>query len=219
MAFQGAANPGIGSSGIGKCKVRALRGSCCDLGLCLWRGSPLAGRLTSGLKDVAIRALCSAQVESECSKLRLFVFSDDYFGDCMPALKTYVGFISHAWKYHDEYERLLSMLKNAPNFEFRNSSVPKTDPIPTPITDAKLKSALDEQIRIANVVLILSGMYSAHSDWIGTEIAIAAKYQKPIIGVVPWGQQRIPDVVQTASKEMVRWNTDSIVAAIRKHAL
>lgn len=111
------------------------------------------------------------------------------------------------------------MLKDAPNFLFRNSSVPKTDPIPTPITDAKLKAALDEQIRIANVVIILSGMYAAHSDWISTEIAIAAKYQKPIIGVVPWGQQRVPDTVQTAAKEMVRWNTDSIVSAIRKHAL
>ncbi|GKX37635.1 MULTISPECIES: TIR domain-containing protein [Pectobacterium] len=137
----------------------------------------------------------------------------------MPALKTYVGFISHAWKYHSEYERLTEMLKGAPNFLFRNSSVPKTDPIPTPITDEKLKAALDEQIRIANVVIILSGMYAAHSDWINTEIAIAAKYQKPIIGVVPWGQQRIPEVVQTVAKEMVRWNTNSIVTAIRKHAM
>jgi hypothetical protein len=137
----------------------------------------------------------------------------------MPALKTYVGFISHAWGYHDDYERLTRMLKDAPNFLFRNSSVPRTDPIPTPITTAKLKSALDEQIRIANVVLILGGMYAAHSDWIGTEIAIAAKYQKPILGVAPWGQQRIPASVQTAAKEVVHWNTDSIVAAIRKHAL
>ncbi|ACT05331.1 Domain of unknown function DUF1863 [Dickeya chrysanthemi Ech1591] len=137
----------------------------------------------------------------------------------MPALKVYVGFISHAWKYHSEYEQLTEMLKEAPNFLFRNSSVPKTDPIPTPITDEKLKAALDEQIRIANVVIILSGMYAAHSDWINTEIAIAAKYQKPIVGVVPWGQQRIPEVVQTVAKEMVRWNTDSIVTAIRKHAM
>lgn len=137
----------------------------------------------------------------------------------MPALKTYVGFISHAWRYNDEYERLTQMLKNAPNFLFRNSSVPCTDPIPMPITNAKLMAALDEQIRITNIVLILSGMYAAHSDWISTEIAIAAKYQKPIIGVVPWGQQRVPLVVQTAAREMVRWNTDSIVASIRKHAL
>lgn len=137
----------------------------------------------------------------------------------MPPLKTYVGFISHAWKYHDEYVRLEGMLKSAPNFIFRNSSVPRTDAIPPPLTTLKLQRALDEQIRITNVVLILSGMHAAHSDWVNEEIAIAAKYQKPIIGVVPWGQQLTPRVVQLAAKEMVRWNTDSIVSAIRKYAL
>jgi hypothetical protein len=136
----------------------------------------------------------------------------------MPALKTYVGFISHAWDYHDEYERLESMLKSAPNFTFRNSSVPRTDAIPGPLTTQKLSAALAEQIRITNVVLILSGMHAAHSNWVDEEIAIAARYQKPIIGVVPWGQQRVPQVVQLAAKEMVRWNTDSIVSAIRKYA-
>jgi MTH538 TIR-like domain (DUF1863). len=137
----------------------------------------------------------------------------------MPELKTYVGFISHAWNYHDDYKRLTELLAAAPNFRFRNSSVPRTDPIPTPITRPKLVAALDEQIRITNVVLILAGMYAAHSDWIQTEIAIANKYQKPIIGIAPWGQQLLPIAVQTAAKEIVRWNTDSIVTAIRKHAL
>lgn len=137
----------------------------------------------------------------------------------MITLKTYVGFISHAWVYHDEYARLEQMLRDAPYFQFRNSSVPKTDPIPEPITTKKLVEALGEQIRITNFVLILSGMHAAYSDWIEKEISIAADYGKPIIGVVPWGQQRVPQVVQDAAKEMVRWNTDSIVSAIRRHAL
>lgn len=136
----------------------------------------------------------------------------------MPALKTYVGFISHAWKYHEEYMRLEAMLKSAPQFTFRNASVPRTNGIPPPLTPVKLQNALVEQIRISNVVLILSGMYAAHSDWVHTEISIATSYQKPIIGIIPWGQKMIPKVVQDASKEMVHWQTDSIVAAIRKHA-
>lgn len=136
----------------------------------------------------------------------------------MSALKTYVGFISHAWKYHDEYLRLEAMLKSAPKFTFRNASVPRTNCIPPPLTEAKLQQALDEQIRVSNVVLILSGMYAAHSEWVNTEIAIAASYQKPIIGVIPWGQKMIPKVVQDSAKEMVHWQTESIVEAIRKHA-
>lgn len=136
----------------------------------------------------------------------------------MPALKTYVGFISHAWKYHDEYIRLETMLKSVPNFTFRNCSVPRTHSIPPPLTTEKLHDALDEQIRVSNVVLILSGMYAAHSDWVNTEIAIAASYQKPIIGIIPWGQKMTPKVVQDSAKEMVHWQTESIVEAIRKHA-
>jgi hypothetical protein len=136
----------------------------------------------------------------------------------MPALKTYVGFISHAWKYHDEYLRLENMLKNAPLFRFRNASVPCTNCIPPPFNTSKIHDALEEQIRISNVVLILSGMHAVHSEWVDTEIEIATKYQKPIIGVIPRGQERIPKIVQDAAKEMVHWNTDSIVGAIRKYA-
>ena len=136
----------------------------------------------------------------------------------MPALKTYVGFISHAWAYHDDYYRLEKMLKDAPNFSFRNASVPRHDGIAAPVTTAKLKNALDEQIRISNIIIILAGMYAAHREWIAEEIAMAARYQKPIIGVVPWGQERTPQLVATAAKDMVRWNTDSIVSAIRQHA-
>ncbi|KVT69097.1 nuclease [Burkholderia ubonensis] len=137
----------------------------------------------------------------------------------MPALKTYVGFISHAWSYHDEYARLEQMLRGAPNFLFRNSSVPRTNPILGVRSTQQLTNALDEQIRVSNIVLILGGMYAAHSEWIEVEIKIAAAYRKPIIGVVPWGQQRTPQVVQLAAKEMVRWNTDSIVSSIRQYAL
>lgn len=137
----------------------------------------------------------------------------------MLALKTYVGFISHAWRYHDDYARLEQMLLRAPNFLFRNSSVSRTDPVLGIRSTQQLTNALDEQIRIANIVLILGGMYAAHSDWIDTEINIAKSYRKPIIGVVPWGQLRVPEVVRQAASDTVHWNTDSIVSAIRQYAL
>jgi len=137
----------------------------------------------------------------------------------MPALKTYVGFISHAWNYHDEYLRLESMLNSAPQFKFHNASVPCTNCIPPPANTSTIQKSLDEQIRISNVVLILSGMHAAHSEWVDKEIAIAAKYEKPIIGVIPRGQIMIPKIVQNAAKEMVHWQTNSIVEAIRKHAV
>ncbi len=140
----------------------------------------------------------------------------------MPNLRTYSIFISHAWRYSDDYNRLVKLLNEAPLFRWRNYSDPKHDPVIDPDTDVgrrKMKEKLDDQIRPVHCVIVISGMYVAHSYWIQTEIDIANRYQKPIIGVRPWGQERIPQAVQDVADEMVGWNTDSIVSAVRKHAL
>ena len=136
----------------------------------------------------------------------------------MPALKNYRLFISHAWAYDDDYHRLQNFLRNAPSFKWSNYSVPQHDPLDANNT-RRLAVALDNQIRPVNVVLIISGMYVNHREWIQYEIDVAKGYNKPIIGIRPWAAQRIPTAVQSAAIEMVGWNTNSIVSAIRKHAL
>lgn len=133
-------------------------------------------------------------------------------------MKIYDTFISHAWSYSDEYNRLVMLLNAAPRFTWRNYSVPEEkafDRMPR----NQLIAKLDGQIRPVNVALIIAGMYTNHSDWIQAEIDIAKAYRKPIIGLVPWGAQRTPLAVQEAAVTMVGWNTDSIVDAIRRYAL
>jgi hypothetical protein len=140
----------------------------------------------------------------------------------MPPLKTYDLFISHAWKYNDDYYRLVSLLDDASNFKYRNYSVPKHDPVIDPNTligKRQLTAALDKQIKPVNCVLIIAGMYGAHREWIQAEIDIAKSYGKPIIGIIPRGQEKTPLIVQSAAKEMVGWNTNSIVDSIRKYSL
>ena len=132
----------------------------------------------------------------------------------MPALRTYKVFISHAWKYSDDYNRIVRLLDNAPNFLWQNYSVPEHDPL-----DGDLKEALKKQIRPTQIVIILAGMYVNHSDWIEFEMDFADQIGKPMIGIKPWGQQRIPTEVQNRVKEMVGWNTTSIVKAIRKWSM
>jgi hypothetical protein len=134
----------------------------------------------------------------------------------MPTLRTYNIFISHAWSYNEDYRRVEGFLNSAPNFTWRNLSVPKHDPI---LNSQQLTTELNNQMRPANVFLILSGMYVAHSDWIDYEINFARRIGRPIIGIRPWGAQRLPVAVQNAAVEIVGWNTDSIVSAIRYHAL
>jgi hypothetical protein len=66
-----------------------------------------------------------------------------------------------------------------------------------------------------NCVLIISGMYAAHNYWIQTEIDITKAYRKPIVGLIPLRQERIPLAVQQAANELAAWRTDSVVDAIR----
>ena len=136
----------------------------------------------------------------------------------MPPLKTYRLFISHAWTYNAEYYRLVSLLDNANNFSWRNYSVPEHDPADANNT-SKLKTALQNQMRPTQAVLIISGMYAAYSEWIQYEIDLGSRVEQTHYGIRPWGAERIPTAVSSVAKEMVGWNTSSIVAAIRKHSL
>ena len=40
----------------------------------------------------------------------------------------------------------------------------------------------------------------------------------PVIGVIPYGNTRSSNMVTSRSKTDVRWNTDSIISAIRSYA-
>jgi len=140
----------------------------------------------------------------------------------MPELKTYGVFISHAWRYSVDYNHLVELIQAAPYFRWRNYSVPRHDPATDPNSETgrtTLARELDQQIRPVNCVVVIAGMYVAHRYWIQKEIEIAQRYGKPIIGVVPRGQERTPTVVQDAAVEMVGWTTASIVDAIRRHSL
>lgn len=111
----------------------------------------------------------------------------------MSELKTYDIFISHAWRYNDDYYRLVNILNGAPNFKWRNYSVPQHDPVLNPDDPSDEKTLfieLEQQIKPVNCVLILCGMYVTYSKWIQKEIEIALSYKKPIIGIKPWGKKK-----------------------------
>ena len=136
----------------------------------------------------------------------------------MPRLKNYRLFISHAWKYKDDYDRLTRMLDEAKLFKWQDYSVPFFDPIGSK-NDAQLRAALKNHIQLAQAVLIISGMYVNYREWIQYEMNVSKDYGKPIIGIQPRGSKRIPTEVQSAATTMVKWNTKSIVNAVRNHAI
>lgn len=80
--------------------------------------------------------------------------------------------------------------------------------------DNQLRNALFTQISRSHVIVIPAGIYASHSGWIQKEIDGARNYRKPILAVIPWGQQRISNVVQNAATRVVGWNKVPLVTAI-----
>lgn len=135
----------------------------------------------------------------------------------MPILKNRMLFISHAWRYNEHYWTLVKWFNEEPHFSWSNCSIPNHDALPDK-TSKGLSEGMIRQIRPAQAVIILGGMYAAHSDWIDYEINQAKTLNKIIIGVTPWGQERVPANVQNASVcPMVGWNRTSVIQAVRSN--
>jgi hypothetical protein len=133
--------------------------------------------------------------------------------------KTYNLFISHSWTYSDAYEKLIGLLDNDSNFSYKNYSVPKDDPIHTKGTDKELYQAIKNQMSSCSVVLILAGVYASYSKWINKEIIIAQEEfstPKKIIAIEPWGSEKTSTVVKDAADKIVKWNSSSIISAIKE---
>lgn len=146
----------------------------------------------------------------------------------LPNTRRYNLFISHSWGYSDAYDRLIELLDKHPSFFYNNLSVPKDDPIHYAPSENHLYAAIKERIQHADVVLILAGVYATHSKWINLEIKAAKELSmfsgllstlfKPIIAIEPWGAERTSQTVKDSATEIVSWNTDSVVAAIKRVA-
>ena len=129
-------------------------------------------------------------------------------------------FISHAWAHSHHYTTLAGWISNKSwrigqaLLDFRDFSIPKSDPIHNAPTDKQLREAIFGKIARSHVVVIPTGMYASYSKWIQKEIDGAKQYEKPILAVNPWGQLRKSSVVATAADLTVGWNSEPIVNAL-----
>lgn len=127
---------------------------------------------------------------------------------------SYNLFISHSWDYAQQYNTLISWL-DASSLYYKNYSI-SIEKSFDDMSNRKLKEKLTEQIRHASVVIIIGGMYAAYSDWIDYEIDEAVRMGKKIIGIYPWGQDRMPTKIQQHADKIIRWQSDSLIQAIRE---
>ncbi|NRT90898.1 TIR domain-containing protein [Clostridium beijerinckii] len=137
----------------------------------------------------------------------------------MPSLYDYRLFISHAWKYGDDYTRLVNLLDNAKNFSYYNYSAPKEKPlfpVGTPLTNSDIAKKITDKISPSQITIVIAGMYVQYKDWIQYEIDESKRMGKPILGIKPYGNVITPTYVSNNANEIVNWSTDSIVSAIRR---
>ena len=138
----------------------------------------------------------------------------------MPSSPAYDLYVSHAWKFGEFYDRLHDLLHESPDFQYTNHSTVQDKPSANANTDAgeqAIIAAIEAKLAASKGMIILSGMYVANNYWMKKELDLAIKHKKPIIGIIPWGQGRIPVDVQKNAIEMVGWSAPTITEAIRRH--
>lgn len=123
-------------------------------------------------------------------------------------------FISHSWEYSERYLAMVRLLDSAPFFSYANYSIPETKAFGM-MVQSRMQEELRQQIRPAQCVIILGGMWYYHSDWIGFEVAFAKSLKKPILGVRPRGAKVMPRAVSEVSDVVVNWSSVSVIPAIR----
>lgn len=126
-------------------------------------------------------------------------------------------FISHMWRLDDNaaYHQFEQLLKSNADFKWRNLSAIQFDPLGNK-SEAQLRSSLRSQICASSCFVLLSDMFIGHQKWIREEIDIAKSFSKPIIGITPRTHEPTPPAVKLASKQVVGWDPESIVNAIKR---
>jgi Thoeris protein ThsB, TIR-like domain len=125
-------------------------------------------------------------------------------------------FVSHAFEPSDDYHRVFEYLESSHNFFYRNCS----DPAQRGTGERdKLRDELRRQIALAEVVIVPSGQYGTHREWIDFQLNCAKGLDKPVIVLEAFGvKEKMPVQLEALADEIVEWNERSIADAIRRQA-
>lgn len=131
--------------------------------------------------------------------------------------KTYKIFISHSWDHVDDLKRLRNLLEQRGYFHVKFTEASPDNPINSD-KNKYIRIVLSQRIESSDIVLGIAGVYASYSDWMEWELDKAIEKNIPIVGVIPRGKTNISRIVANRAKETVKWNTESIVSAIRRNA-
>ncbi len=115
-------------------------------------------------------------------------------------------FITHNGPGDEEYITFFQRLLEAPDFEWKDHGVPGLNE----------KVELEEQIRPAQVVVVLSGLYNRHRELVKKQVEIAQRMNKPLLLIRPYGLEEVPPELDKLASGVVGWNRVCIVEHIEE---
>lgn len=126
-------------------------------------------------------------------------------------------FVTHTFEENADYHRVFEYLESSANFFYVNVS--DAEHMPGAGGKEAVKEELLKQIKLAEVVIVLAGMYREHRDWITFQMDAAEATEKPLVGLEPFGGiEEVPPEVGERVDETVGWNERNMVDAIRRQA-
>ena len=137
----------------------------------------------------------------------------------MGKLNCYDIFLTHAWRFHDDWSQFSELLDKSPGVNWRNFSLPWHDPAMNANTEVGgrfIRDFLETQIIPVHAVVLLTGVYSIVSArrWCDVEVEMARKHNKPLIGVPAVGGTSVPPDVVKLCDAICDWDAASLLTTI-----
>ena len=126
-------------------------------------------------------------------------------------------YVTHMFTDHPDYHRVFEYLESASNFFYKNCSNPAD--IPAAGGQDAIRETLLQQIRSAEIVVVVSTMFTENRSLITFEMDAAGAAEIPLLALEPFGGMgKVPAEVEARCAEVVGWNERLMVDAIRREA-
>jgi hypothetical protein len=126
-------------------------------------------------------------------------------------------FATHSFEDNEDYLRVFEYLESVDRFYYLNVSKPEN--MPAAGGSQAIRDELIEQIKQAEVVLLLPGVYAQSPDLVHIMIDIARAHKVKMIGIRPYGGViDTPQEIVDRAEEIIEWNDREMVDAIKRVA-
>lgn len=131
-------------------------------------------------------------------------------------------FLTHAWRYHEDWKQMVQLLNAHGLRSWRNFSLPWYDPALDPRTPEGGQIVcrhLETQIIPCDAVLLLAGVYEQIGcrKWVDMEVTMARRHRKPIIAIPAIGAAEPSAEVMALADTSAAWDAAAIMALTRQH--